>query len=1031
LITILHAAVVGETMVFWGEAPGPDEPGVRGKGKRRSSARSDFPFDAGYARLKVTLQAMAVAFDCDARRMTLWAPTRGDRPLPSSELISESPDSPGDVQLAPWGITGLPLDPAETVDLLCACMDKHTVAPGVVVGSDLAFLAALLRYAGALVARQQFVPGLSDDGPVRRARWEPSFAGRDAERLARLAKAMPASIRAVSIEEKSVAPDAAPAAVISGFIAAMVDHLVRAGAVSTRRIRASRIGESTARTTDNIHDRWLHALQTRDGIIDGSADELSALARQLDEWRRPLLVTAAFPLRLCFRLDEPEEGSEVWRVHYLLQAADDPTLIVPVGQAWKNRGLGPLRRKGTDVHEHLLTALGQAACLSARIAASLEAQEPSGYETDAGGAHEFLAETAVALEAAGFGVMLPAWWTRKGATQHVALRANVKSPKLSGGAGLSLDRIIQFDWELALGDTVMSRRELEALAKLKAPLVRLRGQWVELDAEEIRHALDFWESNPGGAAPLRDILSMSLGVAPPVEHLPVERVTASGVVGEFLRSLEADGPQRELAPPDCLRDTLRPYQTRGYAWLAHLARYGLGACLADDMGLGKTLQTLALIQRDYESGSMSRPVLLVCPTSVIANWHKEAARFTPDLPVLVHHGVKRHKAAAFEREARQYALVVASYALLHRDLELLKRVDWAGVVLDEAQNIKNAETRQSRAARSLSARYRIALTGTPVENNVGDLWAIMEFLNPGFLGTQAAFKRNFFVPIQAGHDPEAAARLKRVTGPFILRRLKTDKSIITDLPEKMEMKVYCNLTKEQASLYAAVVKDAERALESAEGIERKGLVLATMMKLKQVCNHPAQLMKDNSAIAGRSGKLARLTEMLEEVMARGERALVFTQFTEMGDLLHRHLQETFGRELPFLHGGVPRKRRDRMIENFQSSGDAPPVFLLSLKAGGTGLNLTQASHVFHFDRWWNPAVENQATDRAFRIGQSRNVQVHKFICAGTMEERIDEMMERKQAVAEKVIGTGEAWLTELTNRELKEVFALREEAVAE
>jgi SNF2 family DNA or RNA helicase len=362
---------------------------------------------------------------------------------------------------------------------------------------------------------------------------------------------------------------------------------------------------------------------------------------------------------------------------------------------------------------------------------------------------------------------------------------------------------------------------------------------------------------------------------------------------------------------------------------------------------------------------------------------------------------------------------------------LLKDVPWAGVILDEAQNIKNAQTKQAKAACSLPGDYRIALTGTPVENHVGDLWSIMEFLNPGFLGTRAEFKRTFFVPIQAQQDHDAARKLQRLTGPFILRRLKTDRSIISDLPDKLEMKVYCNLTREQASLYEAVVKDMVDGLEAKDGIERKGLVLAALSMLKQVCNHPAQFLGDNSSIPGRSGKLARLTEMLEEVFSERERALVFTQFSEMGEILRRHLQETFGREVLFLHGGVSKKQRDLMVERFQNDEQGPRVFLLSLKAGGTGLNLTAASHVFHFDRWWNPAVEDQATDRAFRIGQKRRVQVHKFLCVGTLEEKIDDMIEQKKNVASKVVGSGEAWLTEMSNEQLKELFTLRTQTLAE
>jgi SNF2 family DNA or RNA helicase len=608
---------------------------------------------------------------------------------------------------------------------------------------------------------------------------------------------------------------------------------------------------------------------------------------------------------------------------------------------------------------------------------------------------------------------------------------------MQGGSGLSLGQIIHFDWRIALGDETLSRKELETLARLKAPLVKVRGQWVQLTAEEIQAALDFWKKQGTGQATLRDIVQMAVG-SPSSSQAPggiaFGGVTATGWVEDFLAQLQGQtSPSQfeELETPAEFHGILRPYQVKGYSWLAFLRRWGLGACLADDMGLGKTVQTLALIQRDWDSNGR-RPTLLICPMSVVGNWYKEAQRFTPNLPVMVHHGLKRPKGSAFQEETQKQALVLSSYALLHRDFDLFKEVPWAGVILDEAQNIKNPNTKQAQAARALPADYRIALTGTPVENHVGDLWSIMEFLNPRFLGTQAEFKRTFFVPVQANRDPEATQRLKRLTGPFLLRRLKTDKSIIADLPEKLELKVFCTLTREQASLYAAVVADAEKALAGAdEGIQRKGVILATLSKLKQVCNHPAQFLGDNSPIPDRSGKLARLTEMLEEVLATGDRALVFTQFSEMGAIIKHHLQETFGREVLFLHGGVPKKQRDQMVTRFQEEAGGPAVFVLSLKAGGTGLNLTAANHVFHFDRWWNPAVENQATDRAFRIGQRRNVQVHKFLCVGTLEEKIDEMIERKQEVAAQVVGTGEAWLTELSNEQLRDLFALRKEALGE
>jgi SNF2 family DNA or RNA helicase len=350
-------------------------------------------------------------------------------------------------------------------------------------------------------------------------------------------------------------------------------------------------------------------------------------------------------------------------------------------------------------------------------------------------------------------------------------------------------------------------------------------------------------------------------------------------------------------------------------------------------------------------------------------------------------------------------------------------------VLDEAQNVKNADSKQAQAVRTLDASYRVALTGTPIENHVGDLWSLMEFLNPGLLGSAASFRRQFLIPISALADPDAEARLKRLTGPFVLRRMKTDPAIIADLPKKLETRVFCQLTKEQASLYAAVLREAEAPLESAEGIERRGVILATIAKLKQVCNHPANLLHDNSRLAGRSGKLARLAEMLDEVHSEGDRALVFTQFTEMAAMLKAYLQEQTGREVLYLHGGVPKRERDRMVERFQEADDAPGVFVLSLRAGGTGLNLTRANHVFHFDRWWNPAVENQASDRAYRIGQKKNVHVHRLICAGTIEDKIDALLEQKKSVADRLVRAGEAGLTDLTNAQLRDLFALGADAV--
>jgi SNF2 family DNA or RNA helicase len=942
--------------------------------------------------------------------------------------------------LAPSSVTVVPLTHPAAIDLLTACTGQTMLHPGLLVGQTLAFWSAALRFAAGLVARQQFLPGIEEE--PGRARWEPVLSAPDAQRLGQLAKAMPAACRALGGTPEA-APDTPATAVLSAFLGEMVDHLVRsAHATELSPAAPRRKARKQAPAFDSVHDAWAHALRSAEGELHADAGQVRQLADQVRQWRRPITVSTATPFRLCFRLEEPPpEREEVvaeeirtgtWHVRYLLQAADDPSLLVPVADAWEPRGgkASLLRRSSFQPREYLLSALGQAAGLCPGVEDSLKSAAPAGFDLDATGALRFLSEHAFLLEQAGFGVYLPAWWTRKGTKLRLSVRAHVKSPPMQGGNRLTLDDLLHVDWQIVLGDAVLSPRELELLARLKAPLVKVRGQWVQLTAEEIQQALDFWQRKGTGQGTARDVVQLALGAGKAPVELPFAGVQATGWIDDLLAQLDGRSPFEEMPAPAEFRGVLRPYQVRGYSWLGFLRQWGLGACLADDMGLGKTIQALAFLQKDWKANG-GRPALLICPMSLVGNWEKEAARFTPELPVLVHHGLKRPRGPTFRKEASSRALVLTSYGLLHRDLDILKEVPWAGVILDEAQNIKNPETKQAKAARSLPAGYRLALTGTPVENHVGDLWSIMEFLNPGLLGGQAQFRRSFFYPIQVYRDEEAGRRLHRLTGPFVLRRLKTDKSIIADLPDKLEMKVFCSLTREQASLYAAVVDEASKALDKTEGIQRKGVVLGTLSKLKQVCNHPAHFLGDNSAIPGRSGKLARLAEMLEEVLAVGERALVFTQFTEMGTIIQRHLQETFGVEVLFLHGGVSKKQRDALVARFQADGPGPPVFVLSLKAGGTGLNLTAANHVFHFDRWWNPAVENQATDRAFRIGQTRGVQVHKFLCAGTLEDKIDVLIEGKQEIAGKVVGSGEGWLTELSTAELKDIFALRQEAFGE
>ncbi|MGH6655931.1 MAG: DEAD/DEAH box helicase, partial [Actinocrinis sp.] len=571
----------------------------------------------------------------------------------------------------------------------------------------------------------------------------------------------------------------------------------------------------------------------------------------------------------------------------------------------------------------------------------------------------------------------------------------------------------------------------------KSSLVQLRGRWVEVDRERLAAGLRALGARRGGAMRAGDFLRTAMfGLDD--SGLPLEQVEARGWLGDLLSGAAEQRCEPITAPPG-LNATLRPYQERGVGWLAFMERLGLGAVLADSMGLGKTIQVLALLELERArledadaqgAGPARRPTLLVCPMSLVANWQREAERFTPKLELHVHHGAERLSGGQFRAAVADAHLVVTTYGLALRDKDELAAVDWHRIVVDEAQAIKNAGTKQARAVRALSAPHRVALTGTPVENRLADLWSILEFANPGLLGTAESFKTRFARPIERDGDERAAERLRRATGAFVLRREKTDPAIISDLPEKVEMKVVCNLTKEQASLYQATVDELLREIEQADGVARRGLVLAMLTRLKQICNHPAHFLKDGSRLPGRSGKLARVEEICDEVLSAGERALLFTQYAEFGGLLRGHLAERFGREVAFLYGGVPRAARDEMVRRFEQP-DGPPLFVLSLKAGGVGLNLTAANHVIHVDRWWNPAVENQATDRAFRIGQQRDVQVRKLMCAGTLEERIDRIIEEKQDLAERIVGTGEGWLTELSVAELRDVIMLAADAVVE
>jgi non-specific serine/threonine protein kinase len=650
-------------------------------------------------------------------------------------------------------------------------------------------------------------------------------------------------------------------------------------------------------------------------------------------------------------------------------------------------------------------------------------------------AHRFLQDIPL-LEESGLLVRVPDWWK----PQHPS--RPVVSVRVDGRRGslLGVDALLDFSVGVTLDGEPLTEAEIQELLAATAGLVRLKGKWVEVDREKLAEALRHWQmvERDARAGGLTFFEGMRLLAGAQLERDAAGSVpestrewtglSAGPWLEETLRRLRMPSAEDGAGPPG-LRTELRPYQRIGTSWLRFLTQLGLGACLADDMGLGKTVQVLGLLlhrRRERESGGSdpveAAPALLVVPASLIANWKGEIERFAPTLTFVIAHPSEmpagRQELTAADVEGRD--LVITTYGMLTR-LHWLSERTWSLVILDEAQAIKNAGTRQARAAKELKAASRVALTGTPVENRLSDLWSLFDFLNPGLLGNAkafASFVKRMEVQTESSYRP-----LRTLVQPYILRRLKTDRRVISDLPDKTEVTAYCPLTRRQAALYEQAVRELEVNLHGAEGIQRRGLILAQLLRLKQICNHPAQLLGRGEYDAQHSGKFQRLAALCEELAERQEKVLIFTQFREITEPLARFLAGVFGRAGLVLHGGTTVVRRRELVEQFQRES-GPPFFVLSLKAGGVGLNLTAASQVIHFDRWWNPAVENQATDRAFRIGQKRNVLVHKFVCRGTLEERIDALIAQKAGLARDVVEGGEKLLTELDDAQLLEFVAL-------
>ncbi|MGB2949666.1 MAG: DEAD/DEAH box helicase [Rhodococcus sp. (in: high G+C Gram-positive bacteria)] len=931
----------------------------------------------------------------------LWSPGAGLKLWDDETHTGSEPDLPSahshvlgrtfrhrvEVSLPPAGgqshsakIPAIGLAPADAADLLLRTPEEHAGISG-----DLRYLAHVARGIERWVRGGRVVPTLVLLDGQWWPRWRLVGGERQRAWASELAVAMPAVQRAVG----------RPKAVLDDILAELTDPIVR-----------SVLGRPSA-------EHPLLTALVRDDVYGEGTQQAAGL---LDKWRASLTVDEPSLVLRLLEPDDDAEGTEdeaLWTLQVCLRAEGEAPVPVPMNRRMDAALLSTAVRKlGEAVSAYpLLRELP-------KQEGTLDLLLPTSVVID------LVEHGAAAMQATGTTILLPRAWTRL----DPSMRLRVESPPVTKAAAdraVGMDELVSYDWQLQLGDMVLTEAEMHRLAVAKGDLVRLRGQWVLADGGQLARAAKYVAEHHGDGTPLGALMrEMTLADPPPA---PVQDIRASGWAAALL---EPGAVPEQIALPVGVNATLRPYQQRGLDWLVYMSRLGLGAVLADDMGLGKTLQVLALLAHEQSP----TPTLLVAPMSVVGNWQREAAKFTPALRVMVHHGPARLTGVEFDAAVLEHDLVVTTYALMAKDRAQLGEQKWRRLVLDEAQHIKNSGTVQAKAAVAIPAEHKLALTGTPVENRLDELRSILDFANPGILGKPADFRKRFSVPIEREQDEGAVSRLRAITSPFVLRRVKTDPSVISDLPEKNEMTVRSNLSAEQAALYKAVVDDMLAQIADAKGMKRKGAVLSALTRLKQVCNHPAHFLSDGSPVLKRgqhrSGKIALVEDMLDSILGEHEKALLFTQFREFGELVAPYFAERFGTAVPFLHGGVSKTKRDAMVESFQSE-DGPPIMMLSLKAGGTGLNLTAANHVVHLDRWWNPAVENQATDRAFRIGQRKNVQVQKLLCVGTVEERIDSMLVSKQDLADLAVGTGENWVTEMNTAELRELFRLGEDAVGE